>query len=176
VSGLRGPVILADGTAVTLRPVDDENRADLEALAVRPDQMQFVATVTKSYADAAAQPNSHPTMWGIYAGDEPVGFVMIEDGAEPTDDEPDPWRYSLWRLLVDARHQRRGYGRATLDLVIDYLGTRPGATELITSAVPGEGSPLPFYERYGFERTGEVDEGEVVLRLAPLRRPHEEAP
>ena len=168
-------VLPADGTPVTLRPVDDRNRDALAALAVRPDQTHFVATVAKSYADAAAQPNSHPTMWGIYAGDEPVGFTMIEDGAEPTADEPDPWRYTLWRLLIDARHQRRGYGRAALDLVIDYLGTRPDATELITSAVPGEGSPLPFYERYGFVQTGEVHEGEVVLRLAPLAR-HEEAP
>jgi diamine N-acetyltransferase len=169
-------VVLADGTPVTLRPVDDRNRDALAGLAVRPDQTQFVATVTKSYADAAAQPNSNPTMWGIYAGDEPVGFAMIEDGAEPTADEPHPWRYTLWRLLIDAHHQRRGYGRAALDLVIDYLGTRPDATELITSAVPGDGSPLPFYERYGFEQTGEVYEGEVVLRLAPVRRPHEEAP
>jgi hypothetical protein len=32
--------------------------------------------------------------------------------------------------------------------------------------VPGERSALPFYERYGFVRTGEIDEGEVVLRLA----------
>ena len=168
-------VILADGTPVTLRPVDDANREALRALAVRPDQTNFVATVEKSYADAAAQPSSHPTMWGIYAGDEPVGFAMIEDGAEPTAEEPDPWRYTLWRLLVDARHQRRGYGRAALDLVIDYLATRPDATELITSAVPGEGSPLPFYERYGFVQTGEVHEGEVVLRLAPLPR-HQEAP
>jgi hypothetical protein len=30
----------------------------------------------------------------------------------------------------------------------------------------GQGSPIPFYERYGFERTGEIvfDE-EVLLRL-----------
>ena len=35
-----------------------------------------------------------------------------------------------------------------------------------TSAVPGDGSPLPFYERYGFVPTGElVFDGEVLLRL-----------
>ena len=174
MSGLRGPAILPDGTEVTLRPVDDENRADLEALAVRPDQTHFVATVAKSYTDAAADPESHPLMWGLYAADEPVGFVMLSDGAEPIEAEPGRWRYGLWRLLVDARHQGRGYGRAALDLVTEYLTTRPDATELYTSAVPGEGSPLPFYERYGFVQTGEVDDGEVVLRLAPLNRPHEE--
>jgi hypothetical protein len=36
---------------------------------------------------------------------------------------------------------------------------------LNTSAREGDGSPLSFYERYGFERTGEVRYGEVLLRL-----------
>ena len=31
---------------------------------------------------------------------------------------------------------------------------------------PGRGSPIPFYERYGFERTGDiVFDDEVLLRL-----------
>ena len=35
-----------------------------------------------------------------------------------------------------------------------------------TSAGQGEGSPLPFYEGYGFERTGDiVFDNEVLLRL-----------
>ena len=168
-------VVLEDGTPVTLRPVDDANREALRALVVRPDQTHFVATVEKSYADAAADPASHPMLWGLYAADVPVGFVMLSDGAEPIEAEPGRWRYGLWRLLVDARHQRRGYGRAALDLLTDYLATRPDATELFTSAVPGEGSPLPFYEQYGFTQTGEVDEGELVLRLALPRPVHEEA-
>ena len=37
---------------------------------------------------------------------------------------------------------------------------------LSTSAVRGDGSPIGFYERYGFEQTGEiVFDGEVLLRL-----------
>jgi hypothetical protein len=35
-----------------------------------------------------------------------------------------------------------------------------------TSAGQGEGSPIPFYERYGFEQTGDLEQGEVKLRLA----------
>ena len=35
-----------------------------------------------------------------------------------------------------------------------------------TSAGQGEGSPIPFYERYGFEPTGDiVFDDEVLLRL-----------
>ena len=35
-----------------------------------------------------------------------------------------------------------------------------------TSAGQSEGGPIPFYERYGFERTGDVVfDNEVLLRL-----------
>ena len=41
-----------------------------------------------------------------------------------------------------------------------------GATELLTSYVPGEGGPAGFYARLGFVPTGEVDgDGEVIVRL-----------
>ena len=56
----------------------------------------------------------------------------------------------LWRLLIDARFQRRGYGTATLDLIADYFRAR-GVEEMWTSAGQGGGSPIAFYERYGFD-------------------------
>ena len=34
-----------------------------------------------------------------------------------------------------------------------------------TSAGKGEGSPVAFYERYGFERTGDFHRDEILLRL-----------
>ena len=79
--------------------------------------------------------------------------------------------YFLWRLLIDRGRQRRGYGTAALDAVVDYLRTRPGADALYTSAAQGEGTPQPFYERYGFVPTGEVVGEEVVLRLDLTGRP-----
>ena len=41
-----------------------------------------------------------------------------------------------------------------------------GATELLTSFVPGDDGPAGFYERLGFAPTGDVDDsGEVIVRL-----------
>ncbi len=55
---------------------------------------------------------------------------------------------------------------ATLDLIVEYFRGRPGVEVLSTSAGQGEGSPIGFYERYGFERTGDiVFDDEVLLRL-----------
>ena len=75
------------------------------------------------------------------------------------------------RLLVGAGWQGRGYGTAILDEVVALLRA-DGATELITSCVPGEGSPEPFYRRYGFVPNGETDEdGEIILTLDLSTRP-----
>lgn len=60
----------------------------------------------------------------------------------------------------------RGFGTATLDLIVDRFRERPGVEVMSTSAGQGPGSPIPFYERYGFERTGDiVFDDEVLLRL-----------
>ena len=81
---------------------------------------------------------------------------MISDGIPRETLDADPTLvgpYFLWRLLIDERHQRRGYGTATLDAVVAYVRGRPGGDALLTSAGQGEGSPQPFYERYGFVPT-----------------------
>ena len=50
-------------------------------------------------------------------------------------------------------------------------GIKPaGADVLWTSCEAGDGSPQPFYLRYGFARTGEVKWGEDLLRLDLPRR------
>jgi diamine N-acetyltransferase len=67
--------------------------------------------------------------------------------------------------VVDERYQRQGFGTATLDLIVEYFRGRPRVEAVSTRAHPGDGSPIAFYERYGFERTGEVLDDEVLLRL-----------
>ena len=94
-------------------------------------------------------------------------------------DEVDPGYipHYLWKLLIDERYQLRGIGSATLDLTADYFRRRPGVEVMWTSGTEGEGSPVPFYKRYGFERTGDIVGHEVLLRLelkeggAPKRLP-----
>ena len=146
---------------VSLRPLTDSNREAVEALRVSPSQEPFVSTVTESLQEAAEHPDAHPMYWAVYDEDTPVGFVMIADEV----DNPEYIPQYLWKLMIDERYQRQGFGSATLDLVVEYFRGRPGVEVLNTSAGQGEGSPLGFYERYGFERTGEIRFDEVMLRL-----------
>jgi diamine N-acetyltransferase len=148
-------------TGVSLRPIDGSNREAVEALRVSPAQEGFVSSVADSLLEAAEEPDGRALSWAVYADEMPVGFVMISDEVGG----PEYIAHYLWKLLIDARHQRRGYGTATLELIVEYFRGR-GVEEMWTSAGQGDGSPIPFYERYGFERTGEVVfDDEVLLRL-----------
>jgi len=128
---------------------------------VSPSQERFVSGVADSMREAAEHPDANPLYWAVYAEDTPVGFVMIADEVASPVYTP----HYLWKLLIDERHQRKGHGAATLDLIVEYFRGRPGVEVLTTSAGEGDGSPIGFYEHYGFEPTGEVSDGEVVLRL-----------
>ena len=81
-------------------------------------------------------------------------------------DDPDKPEYYLWRLMVDARYQGERFGRRAVKLLIRHVRTRPNASELLTSVAQADGGPQGFYERLGFELTGDHEEGEAVMRLA----------
>jgi diamine N-acetyltransferase len=143
-------------STVTLREVTKENLFDVLKLKVTPAQEKFVAPNAVSIAQAYFE---RETAWfrAIYADETPVGFLMLSDN-------PSIPEYVLWRLMVDARYQKFGFARRAMELLFDYVKTRPNAKEFFTSCVPGENGPYKFYERLGFAPTGEVDDGEIVLR------------
>ena len=150
---------------VTLREITPDIEAGVRALRVTRDQEDFVDSVPQSLEEAKQSPEAHPWFRAIYVGQRPVGFVMLSYDVPPGNPEF-PWRYFLWRLLIDARYQRRGYGRAAMTLVIDVVRKSPGATDFFTSVHPGDGGPTPFYRSLGFESTGEWFDGEEVYRLS----------
>jgi diamine N-acetyltransferase len=144
-----------------LVPLTDANRSAIVALRTTVEQERFINSVSDALLEADDEPGGRAIQWGLYDEEIPVGFVMISDEV----DGSDYIAHFLWKLLIDERQQGKGYGTAALDLVAAYFRER-GVTALWTSAGQGGGSPIPFYERYGFERTGDiVFDDEVLLRL-----------
>lgn len=150
--------------AITLREITEDNTAAVLALRLAPGQERFVSTVADSLEEARENPQGNPWFRAVYAGDQPVGFVMLSWDVEPQ--PPDingPW--FLWKLIIDQRYQGQGYGREIVEQVVELVRDQ-GGTELLTSYVPGEAGPAGFYERLGFVPTGELDpQGEILLRL-----------
>lgn len=150
--------------------VTDADRAAVLALRAGEVGDRFVGSVEQSFRDAIEDVEAEPRMWAAVdvATDEVVGFVMISDGISEellASDDTLVGPYYLWRLLIDEARQRQGYGAAAVDALIAYLRTRPNADILWVSCGQGDGSPKPFYERYGFVDTGRLFGGETLLRL-----------
>ncbi|NQT62588.1 MAG: GNAT family N-acetyltransferase [Candidatus Marinimicrobia bacterium] len=141
---------------IELRELDESNYRDILKLKVADNQTGFVA----SNAISLAQALFHSQAWyrGIYQGDTAVGFVMLELDMEKPE-------YYLWRYMIDEKFQGHGYGLKALELVIEYVKSLPDSTEFLLSYAPKEGNPKGFYEKLGFLDTGEIEEGEVIMKL-----------
>ena len=141
---------------VALREITADTVRTICNLSVREDQKKFVAPNAVSIAQAYF--SKYAWFRAIYAGEVPVGFVMLED-------RPEKPEYYLWRFMIEARCQGMGFGRRAMDPVIEHVRTRPGADEFLTSVLQGNGGPQGFYEGLGFKLTGEYEEGEAMMRL-----------
>jgi diamine N-acetyltransferase len=137
-------------------------RVTVLGLEVEPEQRRFVAPV-EHYLDLCDRPGSPWRPFAVVERGGVVGFVM--HGVDPDDD-------SAWigGLVIDRAHQRRGLGRAVVDLLV-ARATAEGRSSAL-SYEPANTVAKSLYERAGFVETGERDGDEVVARrpLTPSQR------
>ncbi len=140
---------------VSLQEVTSESLYEVLALSVAPEQESYVSANAKSIAEAYFEPKA----WfrAIAHGDELVGFAMVYRDPEARD-------FYIWRFMIDARYQRRGYGKRAVELLLEEA-RGDGVDEVTLNVQPGEHAALEFWRRFGFEETGEVHYGQLQMRL-----------
>lgn len=147
---------MSERPRVSLRPVSRENFYDCEKLSVAEGQERFVATNAYSIAQASVETGCTPLV--VYAGEEVVGFAMYTL-------EPKSGKYWIHRFMVSGEHQRKGYGRAAMEALIEILREKPGCDEISISWVPENVVAAKLYRDLGFVETGEIENGEIIARL-----------
>ncbi len=154
--------------AVTLQRVTHQNLRELLALRVRDDQTGFVASNTASILEAylAVSEGKTALPFGIYDDALPVGFLMLGFDTLNWEEEPAVavGNYCLWRFMIDARYQGKGYGKAALAEALAYIRTFPcgPAESCWTSWEPENIAARALYRSFGFRENGERDGNEVV--------------
>ena len=144
---------------ITLRAITEDNFIDAFNLKLAPGQERFVSHPVRSLAQAYVY-REQCQPFGIYEGDTMVGYVMvIYDYDIP--------EYDIWHMMIDESYQRRGYGSAALDLVLDYIKTKPfGSSNRVTLTCNRDNiQALKLYKSKGFTETGAEDEDEIELSL-----------
>lgn len=142
---------------ITLEPVSERTFDKIIAMELPPEQRAFVAPNVKSLAQAWLY-SSEARPYAICSDGEPVGFIMF-------DWEDDEHIAGIWRFMIAPEYQRRGYGREALRLAVELARTSGTIDVMALSYLPGNEYARNMYYSVGFRETGEIDDGEIMMRL-----------
>ena len=142
---------------ISLKVIDENNFLDAFQLQLAEGQEKYVSNSIRSLAQAYVYRNQCQP-FGIYDGDELVGYVMIIY-------DYDIPEYDIWHMMIDASKQRKGYGSAALKKVLEYIRTKPfGDSNRVTLTCNKENQmALSLYHKAGFIETGVEDGDEIEL-------------
>ena len=158
---------------ITLRPVTEENYGAVLKLTasedlVAPNYMSL-AQAYNSLREAVDEDKLEYALmpFAILHEETVVGFTMIgfEDGEDVNAGGDIFW---MSRFMIDDIHQRKGYGKAAMLKLIDFIKTKPNGCDakyFFTSVVPGYVGSVKTYESVGFTKTGEMFHDEELMRL-----------
>ena len=136
--------------SVTLRDITGDNYFQVLDLKISPEQeaAKFVAPVVRSLADAwyyREEGITYPK--AIYAKEDLVGFIMY-------DLDPESQQVFIWRFLIDQRYQGKGYGRQTIEAVVEMAKEQAQMTKVVADYVDGNEPMKKILLDLGFEETG----------------------
>ena len=136
--------------SVTLRDITGDNYFQVLELKISPEQeaAKFVSPVVRSLADAwfyREEGITYPK--AIYADEDLVGFIMYELDTEEQ-------QVFVWRFLIDQAFQGRGYGRQTIEAVVEMAKEQAQMTKVVADYVDGNEPMKKILLGLGFEETG----------------------
>lgn len=96
--------------------------------------------------------------WGLLAfdGSEPVGVISLSMRTGADARVPDPGTIYLWQMFVARPWQGSGLAGALMDRLLEEARRR-GYVRMVVWTPQGAAQARRFYEREGFELTGEED-------------------
>ena len=145
--------------SITLRAIDESNFIACFHLELAPGQEQFVSHPIRSLAQAYVY-RDQCQPFGIFNGETMVGYVMVIY-------DYDEASYNIWHMMIDKDQQQKGYGKAAMQRVLEYIATKPfGNSRTVLLTCNPENTPaMRLYTSLGFRETGRSDEDEVKLGL-----------
>lgn len=142
---------------ISLRSITEDNFSAVIAMK-RPEGEGFVSSVAYSLSQAWLYREAGDVFpAAIYAGEEPVGFVMLDADFEER-------VLVLWRILLPEEHCGKGYGTQAIEKIIEYAKESGKFDAMILDYHPDNHRAEHVYRKLGFAPTGEVERGEIVMR------------
>lgn len=141
---------------VLLKEITRESFWDAVSIEVAPEQMNYVTSNAVSIAQSKVQPECIPL--AVYDDDLMVGFLMYcidEDDGE----------YWIYRMMVDKNYQSRGYGKKSMELLLDKIKEDKNHNKIFLGVHKESKAAVKLYESFGFKFNGQVFGSEHIMRL-----------
>ncbi|WP_260288766.1 GNAT family N-acetyltransferase [Peribacillus aracenensis] len=151
---------------VHLKCVTRENWEEALALKVKKQQSNFVPPVAVSLAKIYIKPDGDNIVYlpfAIYDKEIMVGFIMHAYDESTTN------MYWINGFIIDEGYQGKGYGRATLSEMVNWIANRfTICKEIRLTVFKDNENARELYKRFGFLPTGDVY-GEEDVWFLPIK-------
>lgn len=140
---------------ISLHPVTQSNYEAVCELDVTKEQEEYVACNMWSLVESMF--NEGYETRAIYLNEVVVGFLMwVYENQE---------KVSIWRFMVDQKHQQKGIGRIALDLALAEIKLTPNLKTIEICYNPNNPVAKEFYASFGFIEVGMDEDGEDMLAV-----------
>lgn len=143
---------------IKLKPVVKNNWVACVKLSLLPEQEGNLAP--NAYTIAESKFETHYHVRAIYKEDEVIGLLSYCYEDDPLDTE----LYWLFRFMFDKNHQGKGYASKVLKLVVEEVNSL-GGKRLLTMCKPTNMNAAKVYQKFGFKKTGQLDDGDVLFEI-----------
>ena len=145
---------------IHFKPITEENFFTVIRMK-RPEGERFVASNAVSLAQAwLYRDNGDVHPFAIYSDDAPVGFMMLDEDENDGDN-----CLIIWRIMFPVEHQCKGYGTQAIRQIIELAKASGKYDAVLLDYAPGNVIAEHVYTKIGFQPTGEISEGEIVMKL-----------
>lgn len=144
---------------ITLQPVTVSDRSAIEQLVLDPEQEQFAGSVATIFEELQDSEEEHP--FAIVTRGKSVGFFILREKHLLPLWAPDGV-ITLHSFRICNACQRRGFGRAGVELAISWIAkNRPGVARLMLAVNARNLAARSTYLKCGFVDTGEIFPGPI---------------
>lgn len=139
-------------------PVDEQNFEKVIQLEVNEAQSKFVAPNVRSLADCYLYRNNNDVFpYAIQDKGQVVGFLLLDFDEENKE-------IMIWRMMIDKQFQNKGYGRRTVEKVIELAKKKKEYVVLVADYVKGNEVMGLLLRTMGFVDNSYNEEyGEYIL-------------
>lgn len=144
-----------------IKKINKDNYEEVLKLQVFEEQVGFIETVEECLEEASENSSWRPV--GIYDEDTLVGFSMYGLLHEVEYRGPRVW---LDRILIDKNHQGKGYGKASVEILLRRLQEEYHEPRTYLSVYDDNEAAVKLYKKVGFVFNGEIDtKGEKIMEI-----------